>query len=139
MESEVAFLVPLLPHSARVEMLGDNLGMSQIPSKAAQDNFIHRLLKSRAGTDGSKIAAVRLALSVIGKYGATTLHITDPSERDEALFPMSGILANQLIHSEDERALLEAKGKRKGATVGPRFLGHSHVYGRQTSHAHLRG
>ena len=87
-ESEVAFLVPLLPHSARVEMLGDNLGMSQIPSKAAQDNFIHRLLKSRAGTDGSKIASARLALSVIRKYGATTLHISDPNERDEALFPM---------------------------------------------------
>eukprot|EP00325_Prymnesiales_sp_UTEX-LB-985_P028528 CAMPEP_0174715290 /NCGR_PEP_ID=MMETSP1094-20130205/21136_1 /TAXON_ID=156173 /ORGANISM="Chrysochromulina brevifilum, Strain UTEX LB 985" /LENGTH=138 /DNA_ID=CAMNT_0015914843 /DNA_START=609 /DNA_END=1022 /DNA_ORIENTATION=- len=49
-ESEVALLVPLLPYSARIEMLGGKLGMSQVPSKAAQDNFIHRLLKSRAGT-----------------------------------------------------------------------------------------
>ena len=85
-EREVALvLVPLLPYSARVEMLGGKLGMSQVPSKAAQENFIHRLLKSRAGTDGSKIASARLALSVMRKYGATTLNIPDPSDRDQAL------------------------------------------------------
>ena len=118
---EVEALTRILPGSIRLAMMGGPAGVLQVPCLTAQDGFISRLISSRAGTEGAKIASVRLALGVIRCYGASILGESDPEKRDELLFPMSGLLTHELIHKENLRALEAAKGKKKGASVGPKF------------------
>ena len=123
-EREVEILVPLLPIPVRMHVLGGPKGMSQVPGVKQQTAYISRTLTARAGTDGKKVADTRLALRVIRLYGLEVLGHMNETERDEALFPVGGMsatLVHELIHREDARAKYEAKGKKGGVSIGPRF------------------
>ena len=119
---EVDALTQILPESIRLAMMGGPAGVVQVPCPTAQDGFITRLIPSRAGKEGAKIASARLALKVIRCYGASTLGESDPEKRDELLFPMSGLLTHELIHKENSRALEEGQVKRKEPPSAPSLV-----------------
>jgi hypothetical protein len=119
--SQVLALVPLLPVQVRNEMLGGDRGKIQVPDIVKQDALIARTLTARAGTEGSKLADARLALAKMRRYALVNLGMHGTEAQDAALFPMTATLAHELIFLEDERARAEAKGKKGGASVGPKF------------------
>jgi len=113
--TQVAALVPLLPKAVVLKMLGGEQGLRQVPLRAMRDAMLERMLLTRAGTDGARLANVRSLLKTARTYAAETLKL-DEAARDDAIFPMSAALAHQLVAAEDARALREGH-----ASVGPRL------------------
>ena len=119
-EREVEQLIPLLPEVVVQEMLGGSRGSKQVSDVRMRNEVLRRLLKKRAGTEGCRLGSVRSFLATARKY-AWKIEKLQGTEADEFLFPMEAVLAHVLIAEEDERARQEAKGARKGETVGDRL------------------
>ena len=117
-ESEIDFLVPLLPAAVATHMLSGELGARQVRGAEARERQLRRILAARAGTEGNNVAAVRKMLCVARQWAARNLPEVAPAERDAALFPMSAALAHELVFAEHERATTAGAGSKRGATVG---------------------
>ena len=120
-ESEVIALIPLLPHVLVLAMLGDDLGLRQVPAAQRYEQLRRRLLK-RAGATGDNLAEVRLGLGTLRAY-AQMVMLAEPGSEDAALFPMSLALAHEIANDEHERATENGRGSQGGKTVAWHFRG----------------
>jgi hypothetical protein len=114
--SEVEAIIPLLPECCRLKMLGGEQGMAQVPEHRHLAK-LRRRLTARAGTSGARLARTRLLLGKIRIYAALELRVA-PEEADEACFPMSAAMADEIIHLEHARATTASSGSQGGASVG---------------------
>ena len=116
-EKELSCLVPLMPYTIVLNMLGGELGRRQVPSQVGRDNMIKQMLRKRAGSEGDRLASVRNMLRDVRKYAITELGV--PRDKaDLASFPMSGAMAHALIAKAHAEAVQRGNGSKGGSTVG---------------------
>ena len=116
-ESELDALVPLLPYEIVLSMMGGARGWRQVPSAEARNKAVRRLLKQRAGSDGDRLASVRLMLRDVRLYAVTQMGVTR-QKADEASFPMSSAMAHEIVATAHTEAIQRGNGSQGGATVG---------------------
>lgn len=116
LSAEIDALIPLLPPSTVVSMLGGIRGIAQL-AVAGRADFLRRRLRARCGACGERVGRMRLLLARIRKYAVVELGIPR-SMCDEAVLPMSSALAHEIIHAAHSGATSRGRGSRGGRCVG---------------------
>jgi hypothetical protein len=110
-------LMPLLGRHVVESMLGGARGLQQLSDPARREAQLRAKLIARAGSEGSQLAGLRSLLKIVRVYAHEVMHAPLGRE-DEALWPMTEALANDIVASEHRRATSEGAGARGGITQG---------------------
>ena len=116
-QEQVDALILLLPRLVVAEMMGGERGLQQVADPARREAQLRRKFIARAGSEGSQIGDLRTFLRKARAYAQEVMRAA-PGTEDEALWPMSESLADDIVADEHARATTAGRGSQGGATQG---------------------